>query len=112
MIPTDFVAKLRCPVTGNPLGLLDRGNALETIKKLLGPGGDSGNMAEFLDAGLMTEDASRVYPIRNGVVCLLPSLAITAVAQGRTVPAGTAEAIKHKVREFYDELGWEKGAGH
>lgn len=96
LLPDEFVARLRCPISGAPLRLVRAGQADSVF-------------ADRIDAALTTPDGNIVYPIRAGILCLLPDTAI--VRDGRALPDdGRAEDIKHEVQQFYDEVGWKKEA--
>ncbi len=54
--------------------------------------------AQTLEGGLATPDAAIVYPIRNGVIGMLPDLAIRPMGQAGAVPADRVSMISYEVR--------------
>jgi ubiquinone/menaquinone biosynthesis C-methylase UbiE/uncharacterized protein YbaR (Trm112 family) len=94
LLPDDFVARLRCPLSGAPLRLIAAQQATRAF-------------TDRIDAALTTPDGKILYPIRAGIICLLPETAI--VRNERTLKDdGRASDIKREVQQFYDELGWKK----
>jgi ubiquinone/menaquinone biosynthesis C-methylase UbiE len=105
MIPEEFICKLRCPVSKKPLRLIGRDKAMQIAK------GFSGSEAlHQWDEALTTEDESILFPVKHGIMCLLPKLGISALAP-TSAPVNGAEVIKEQVRGFYDDLGWSKNDG-
>lgn len=79
MLDEAMVARLRCPVTLGPLTQADeelvaRVNRLIEQDGLPTRGGQPHR--EPVQGGLVTEDRRHLYPIQNGIVCLLVERAI------------------------------------
>lgn len=103
---------LECPVTRSPLRLL-AADALRTVAEgvargtYLHPSGDA--VAEPIDGAWASERGAFVYAEREGILFLLPHLAIVtdrAAADEFKVDQFAGE--KDSVRNFYDEVGWAK----
>lgn len=79
-MPDDLLPLLRCPITkrrlvnANP-ELLDQLNGLILGGTLTSRVGES--VEDVLDDGLIDETAEWLYPIRDGIVCLLADDAIS-----------------------------------
>ncbi len=95
MLPLDFLALLRCPVSKAPLRLLESDEAAPLF-------------ADPVDAALSTHDGTIVYPVRGGILCLLPESAIVRGGPPLLTDDGRVAAIKREVQQFYDERGWKK----
>jgi ubiquinone/menaquinone biosynthesis C-methylase UbiE len=101
---------LRCPITHGrlrPLAVAE----LEQINERIGRGEvqhpDGSPVRGELQAGYRTSDGQLAYGVREGIVLLLPTLAIVLQRQPASEPS--AEALrqeKHAVQDFYDEVGW------
>ncbi len=66
-----FLEILACPATRRKLRILDAGS-LERLNAGLKSGSTGGRGAGSpIEAGLVTDDRTRVYPVRNGIPVLL-----------------------------------------
>ena len=62
-------------------------------------------VGEALERGFMSEDGAYAYGQREGIVLLLPALAIPLTSQAAK-QAGDLRAEKRAVQQFYDDIGW------
>ena len=100
---------LRCPVTKQDLRPLcdDHINRLNqrvferTLFRLDGTAVD-----RPIESGFVTRDGGLIYPIEQGIIILLPSLAIAGRDTGPTPSTTFLSANKAAVREFYEQTGW------
>lgn len=79
MLDEDAVKRLRCPVTLGKLtladdALIDRVNRLIETQGLPTRGGEPHK--QRVHGGLVTEDGAHMYPIHEGIVCMLAESAI------------------------------------
>ena len=79
MLDEVFVQRLRCPVSRSRLTeaddeLMERVNRLIDERGLPTRGGQ--RQRERLQSGLVTEDGRFLYPIQDGIVCMLVENAI------------------------------------
>ena len=79
MIDPKLLAMLRCPVSKTPLAMADT-QLIEKLNQSI-QGGElrdqlDQKVTEPLQAGLVTEDGSRLYAIRNGIPDMNPDDAI------------------------------------
>ena len=79
MLDEDSVRRLRCPVNLGKLtqaddDLIDRVNRLIEGQGLLTRGGQP--QSERVEGGLVTDDGRHLYPIQDGIVCMLVESAI------------------------------------
>jgi ubiquinone/menaquinone biosynthesis C-methylase UbiE/uncharacterized protein YbaR (Trm112 family) len=95
MLPIDFIALLRCPVSKAPLRLLEGDKAASLF-------------ADPVDAALSTHDGAFIYPVRGGILCLLPESATVRDGRAPQTDDGRVAAIKREVQQFYDKRGWKK----
>ena len=80
-LPDSFVEILICPVTRQGLFRCDEAPLAELNRRIADgevTKADGQVVAETLDEALVTEDGSRLYPVRNGIPVLLAEEAITA----------------------------------
>jgi len=79
MLNEDSVRRLRCPVTLGKLTLADD-VLLDQVNQLIEAGGlptrGGTPHCERVQGGLVTEDRLHLYPIQDGIVCMLVDSAI------------------------------------
>ncbi len=102
---------LRCPITKGNLRLLNS-DEVKRINDRLARGElvrkDGTKIKTTLAAGFASSDGHFVYPIIEGVIVLLPNLAIPL--DGRTNNGHNSLCPEEKVvQDFYDQIGWQKG---
>ncbi len=76
----DLLLLLRCPITRRPLVkassvVLDRANSMIQEGKLTSRLGET--VDDVLDDALVDETGTWIYPVRDGIVCLLADEAIS-----------------------------------
>lgn len=107
----ELIPNLRCPETGSELRsmLADEINTLNakiqsgTMKTQEGV-----VIKEPVKEALVNADGSYVYPVlEEKIAVLLPDKAIP-INKGEDLAAPLSAADKKKVRDFYDEFGWQK----
>lgn len=100
---------LQCPLTGEPLELLD-GPACAEINFAAAAGrwrcADGRALSVPLSEGLRTRSGRVVYRVERDVACLLPHLAL--VPSDGAIQAEGLRDEKRQVQEFYDDFGWKK----
>jgi SAM-dependent methyltransferase/uncharacterized protein YbaR (Trm112 family) len=110
-IPQQLLKILRCPLSGLPLQPTNS-RQLDWLNDQIRQGrmvhGDGSTATAPLTAGLQTPDGSTFYRVDEGILVLLPALALrTGEAQaGGSQPGLRSE--KQAVQSFYDELGWTR----
>lgn len=106
-----FIPNLRCPISGKAVQEMDK----EDLKKLnasiaLGKmfTQERTPVQSPLEEALLSEDKSYVYRVTDGYLAeMLPGKAISTHGTVETLEV-LQEDGKRKVREFYDEYGWQK----
>lgn len=108
---------LRCPVTHNPLRKAEADEILAAqriVRRRATPQNGSFRETTF-QAGLVSSDSRLCYPIVDGILVLLPHLAIEIATchapASANRPAAELRAEKQAAMEFYDRVGWQKGPG-
>ncbi len=105
---------LRCPNTGGELtsltadelarmnGQIERGDVQHR---------DGSAVQGVFEGGYQTGDGRFTYGVREGIVLLLPQLALVdQFQQAHGEPAGALRQEKSAVQDFYDEVGWVEDA--
>lgn len=64
-------------------------------------------VTEEVREGLIPINGDVFYPIRAGIVILLPQLSIVTKVGDTRPSAATLDATKRQVRDFYDSVGWK-----
>lgn len=107
---------LRCPITHGRLQPL-RVEELAGVNDRVGRGEmrhpDGTPVRGELKAGYRTSDGQYVYGVRDGIVLLLPTLAMVCRPPhaGDQPAAATLRQEKNAVQDFYDEVGWVQNKG-
>lgn len=107
----NFIPNLRCPVSGQAVQEMEK----EELKKLnasiaLGKifTQEGAPVQRPLEEALLSRDKNYVYRVTDGYLAeMLPGQAISTRGTVETLEA-LHEDGKRKVREFYDEYGWQK----
>jgi ubiquinone/menaquinone biosynthesis C-methylase UbiE/uncharacterized protein YbaR (Trm112 family) len=103
-------AILRCPITKQGLRLLkpqeipllnDRMTRGELLHR------DGTPVKVSIESGLISRDGRFVYPIIDGIILLLETLAIP-VGEEKEAAQVTLRAEKKVLQDFYDSIGWQK----
>jgi ubiquinone/menaquinone biosynthesis C-methylase UbiE/uncharacterized protein YbaR (Trm112 family) len=103
-------AILRCPITKQGLRLLkpqeipllnDRMTRGELLHR------DGTPVKVSIESGLISRDERFVYPIIDGIILLLETLAIP-VGEEKEAAQVTLRAEKKVLQDFYDSIGWQK----
>ena len=79
MIDEKLLSKLRCPVDLQPLRVADQSliaRLNESIEQNKVRDIEDQMVAEKVDGGLLSESGQRLYPIRDGIVCMVTGQAI------------------------------------
>ncbi len=79
MLDEDSVRRLRCPVNLGRLTQADDELIARVNRLIEGPGLSTRGgqpQSERVDGGLVTEDRRHLYPIQDGIVCMLGESAI------------------------------------
>lgn len=107
----NFVPNLRCPFTMSSLREMDPQelNTLnESIKRKEVFTQEGIFQSETVTEALISSDKNYIYPVLNGnIAALLPDRAILAKGIELISKKEPADG-KKKVRDFYDEYGWQK----
>ncbi|MFZ4409245.1 MAG: methyltransferase domain-containing protein [Paracraurococcus sp.] len=90
-LPQEFLAILRCPVTGVPLALSPVAADVDPARQ----------------GWLLAVDGSAAYPVRDGIACLTAADRIALT--GGPGEAAT-DARRHAVQAFRDQIGWRQDA--
>ena len=107
----DALRILRCPVTRSELRPALPGEIAAANERIttapVGEGAPGELGSEPLVDALVSSDGRHLYPIQDGVVLLLPDLAVDL--DGDHPGDKGLGPVKASVRAFYDELGWTRG---
>ncbi|MFZ1529713.1 MAG: class I SAM-dependent methyltransferase [Ferruginibacter sp.] len=109
----EWISILKCPVTGKSLRQLTA-EEISGLNQKFSAGAlwqsDGKPMTTEIREGLVTDGGAYIYPIINGIVLLLPDLAIVDAKE--KILGDTLSEDKKLVKNFYDSRGWhtnEKG---
>jgi len=112
MINTPIIELLQCPITKDSLVSLNPEQIKEINEKI-----NSGSATNIkgavidrkVDSGYMNENCQLVYPIEQGIIILLPEMAIVIDDSIKSETLAKELSIdKKQAQQFYDELGWKK----
>ena len=106
----NFIPNLRCPVSRAEIREMNA-QELESLNNSIHSGSVSNRegkkIEEPLKEALVSTDGAYVYPVTDGFVAeMLPDSAIST--KGMDVIAEQYADDKKKVRDFYDDYGWQK----
>jgi len=108
----ELAAILQCPITKSPLSFVDR-DELERLNAGIRSGqfqhGDGTEVKDMaLEAALVSSDRKCVYPVVEGILVLLPSLAMARKTDAETMRRHALAPETESVMRFYDEIGWQE----
>lgn len=107
----EWIAILKCPVTGQALHALNT-DELSQLNQKASEGllysADGNSWTGKLNAALATADKAYVYPVINEIVLLLKDLAV--ISSIEKIINDPIDQNKQLVKDFYDQIGWEKNA--
>jgi len=110
-LPANLVDILRCPMTQTRLvrlgpqqvEKLERRRAKHSLYHL-----DGTTVSHPLDQAFVSEDGKFIYPVEDGIIILLPHLAIATDAELAARYGERLGVEKKSVMEFYDRIGWQE----
>jgi len=110
MSTVDLTSILQCPVSGSDLSFVDE----ECLKELRGQI-DKGELRHVtgrpvqieVETALSSTDGQFIYPVVDGILILLPSLAIVRTEHTKIVASQQLALETDSVMRFYDEIGWQ-----
>ncbi len=115
-LPDHLYTLLRCPVTHSPLRPMSAAD-VAAVNQRIAQGSlwhlDGTTVQYPFDSGFVAEQSGLVYPVYEGVIVLLASMAI--VREPQQQPAAPGQRLrqeKQAVASFYDETGWQKTAAN
>jgi ubiquinone/menaquinone biosynthesis C-methylase UbiE/uncharacterized protein YbaR (Trm112 family) len=103
----EWIAILKCPITGTDLRALREDEIIELNKKIAANvlwQADGKAFTTPLTKGLISANGRYIYPIINEIILLLKDLAL--VSSKSNLLTDTISADKQLVKDFYDEKGW------
>jgi ubiquinone/menaquinone biosynthesis C-methylase UbiE/uncharacterized protein YbaR (Trm112 family) len=109
----EWIEILKCPITSQNLRALEAAELTELNNKVRGGQVWQSNgqpMPDTIEQGLTTVNGDYIFPIKEGVVLLLPELAL--ITSKDKIVESTLNEDKQLVKNFYDSRGWhttEKG---
>lgn len=101
---------LRCPITHTALIWLEERQIADLNQQIKQEGIfhlDLTPVTEPLTAAFRSSDERFIYPVEEGIISLLPQLAVTQDIQTAREFNQMLGIEKRSVKEFYDEVGWK-----
>lgn len=103
---SDLTEVLLCPVSRQPLRVSTEAE-LTAARRWLSLDAGAAPHGSKLAAGYTSADGTRLYPVQEGVILLLPQSAIPLDGPAEARAADLRDE-KLRVQEFYDEFGWQE----
>jgi ubiquinone/menaquinone biosynthesis C-methylase UbiE/uncharacterized protein YbaR (Trm112 family) len=106
-----MVSILKCPISGSDLSFVDE-KCLEELRSETEKGGlrhlGGGPVRMHLKNALSSSDGQFIYPVDDGILILLPSLAIVRTNQAYPNDFPQLALETESVMRYYDEVGWHR----
>jgi ubiquinone/menaquinone biosynthesis C-methylase UbiE/uncharacterized protein YbaR (Trm112 family) len=100
---------LKCPVSGSDLSFVDE-KCLKELRSQIERGGlrhlAGGPVRMHLKNALSSSDGQFIYPVDDGILTLLPSLAIIRADHVQAIACPQLALETESVMRYYDEIGW------
>lgn len=100
---------LKCPVSGSDLSFIEE-KRLKELRGQIEEGGLrhlAGRPVQMrLESALSSSDGQFIYPVIDGILILLPSLAIVRTEYTHAIACQQLAFETESVMRFYDEIGW------
>jgi ubiquinone/menaquinone biosynthesis C-methylase UbiE/uncharacterized protein YbaR (Trm112 family) len=100
---------LKCPVGGSDLSFVDEKH-LKELRVQVEEGRlthmDGSPVQMHLDSALSSTDGQFIYPVVDGILILLPGLAIVPAQCMHDIADQQLDPRAQRVMRFYDEVGW------
>ena len=100
---------LKCPVSGSDLSFVDE-KCLKELSDEIENGGlrhlAGGPVRMHLTDALSSSDGQFVYPVDDGILILLPSLAIVRTDHAHAIACPQLSLGTESTMRYYDEIGW------
>ena len=100
---------LKCPVSGSDLSFVDE-KCREELEGQIEKGGlrhlAGGPVRMHLKNALASSDGQFIYPVEDGILILLPSLAIVRTDHAHVIACPQLALETESVMRYYDEIGW------
>src|SRR5262245_8947955 len=107
-------AILQCPISGCDLSFADAGYIAE-LRDRVSKGAvthvTGAPVRMQLEAALRSSDGRFIYPVVDGILILLPGLAIVTAGEKHAAAGLQLAADTDSVMRFYDEIGWQSSKG-
>jgi len=107
-------AILQCPISGCDLSFADEGYITE-LRDRVSKGAvthvTGAPVRMQLEAALRSSDGRFIYPVVDGILILLPGLAMVTAGEKHAAAGLQLAADTDSVMHFYDEIGWQSSKG-
>jgi len=106
-----FTDILQCPLTRSNLTWLDA-NQIVQLNTEIARGGlyhlDGTPIRKLLSQAFTSAEGKLIYPVEEGIVILLPFLAMTADPETAQAYGGKLRVEKQAIMDFYEQVGWKE----
>ena len=108
-IVMEITAILKCPISGSDLSFVNE-KCLKELRGQIEKGElrhlAGGPVRMHLKNALSSSDGQFIYPVDDGILTLLPSLAIVRTDHAQAMSCPQLAFETESVMRYYDEIGW------